>query len=125
MIDLTRELCERPRLRLGLNTLLTIIIGILSSILASQIMPNGKLTWSLVPQVWSFWILVIVSVLWFWIQCSLLNYDEDVAKFADDAHCKAHIRKTKLEGVAKMIKNDPSKADLIDCKDFLKKMGVK
>ncbi len=123
--DLIKKLSEKPRLRLALNTVLTIVIGVLSSILASQIMPEGKLTWSLLPQVLSFWILLVVSILWFWIQCSLLNYDEDVAKFSDDAHCKAHMRRTQLEGIAQMIKNDPTQANLIDCKEFLKKMGVK
>lgn len=125
MSDSINKIAEKPRLRLGINLVLTIMIGVMSSILASQIMPDGELTWSLLTHVISFWILLPLAVLWFWIQCVFLGYDEDVAKFADDVYCKAHMRKSQLEGIAKVIQSDPSQVHLIDSKDLFKKMGIK
>lgn len=122
---LINKIAEKPRVRLGINLFLTVSIGVMSSILASQIMPNGILTWGLVTHVISFWILLPLSCFWFWIQCEFLNYDEDVTKFADDAYCKAHMRKSQLQGIAQVIKSDPVQSHLIDTKEFFKKMGIK
>jgi hypothetical protein len=104
----------KPKLRLGLNLFLTISIGLTSSIVASQIMPDGNLTWSLLTDVMSFKILLVLGVLWFLIQCKLLDYDENVLKFADDQHCLAYIRKAHLDAMVKVIQKDPNQAQLME-----------
>lgn len=104
---------------------LTIVIGVLSSILASQIMPQGVLTWSLLTQVSSFWILLLTSSGFVYLNICLLDYDKDIMRYADDAHCIAYIRKAKLEGMVALIRLDPAQAPLVDAKIILKNLGVK
>lgn len=119
------ELAKSPRFRLAVTLSLTIIIGVLSSVLASQIMPQGTLDWSLLPRVSSFWILFLFAGFWIFVHLQFLHYDESVMNFADDEHCRAHIRKTQLEGIAMMVKSNPTKAGLINVKDILKGLEVK
>jgi hypothetical protein len=119
------DIAKSPRLRLAATLTMTVIIGILSSILAAQIMPGGVLDWSLIPSKSSFWILLVVCFLWIYVQVRFLNLDESVLNFLSDDHCIAHIRKMKLEGLARTIKDDPSQAQLIDAKKVLKDLEVK
>lgn len=118
-------IAKSPRLRLSVTLLLTVVIGVLSSIMASQIMPGGALTWSLLPNVSSFWALALCSGVWIFIHVRFLNYDEDIMRYADNQHCIALIRKAKFEGLAASIKKDPEQASLVNAKDFLKSLGVK
>lgn len=118
-------IAQSPRIRLSVTLSLTIVIGVLSSILASQIMPLGVLHWSLLLKVSSFWLLVFVSAIWIYIHVVFLNYDENVMRFKDDQHCIAYIRKTKLEGLAALIRKNPEQASLVDAKTFLNDLGVK
>ncbi|ATC95055.1 hypothetical protein PTUN_a2595 [Pseudoalteromonas tunicata] len=46
-------------------------------------------------------------------------------RFTDDAHCIGHIRKTKLDGYAALVKDDPKQANLINVTDLLKDLKVK
>lgn len=118
-------IANSPRLRLVATLLLTVAIGVLSSVLASQIMPGGVLDWALLPKVSSFWVLMLVSVLWVFMNVSFMSHDENIMKFADDQHCLAYIRKAKLEGLSKHIRENPDQASLVDAKVFLKNLGVK
>ena len=120
-----KKIASSPRLRLTATLLLTIIIGVMSSIFATQVTPNGVLDWSLTLKVSSFWWLVGSAVCWLGVHLTFLNYDESVLLFADDQHCIAHIRRTKLEGVAALVKTDPEKASLLDVKTVLKNLEVK
>lgn len=119
------KLAKSPRLRLTITLALTVIIGVLSSVLASQIMPNGKLNWGLLPRVSSFWILGVASFFWMFVHVQFLNSDVSVLNFLDDDHCRAYIRKAKLEGLAAEIRNNPAKASLVDAVDFLANLEVK
>lgn len=116
---------KSPRLRLSVTLLLTVVIGVLSSIMASQIMPHGVLTWSLLPKSSSFWLLALSSAIWIFIHVRFLNYDENIMKYADDQHCIAVMRKAKLEGLAALIQKNPEQASLVDAKVFLKNLGIK
>ncbi|MFI8417263.1 hypothetical protein ACQKDS_12585 [Serratia sp. NPDC078593] len=118
-------IAKSPRLRLSVTLILTVVIGVLSSIMASQIMPQGILTWSLLPKVSSFWLLALFSGVWIFTHVRFLNYDENVMRYADDQHCIALIRKAKLEGLAALIQKNPEQASLVDAKTFLKNLGVK
>lgn len=118
-------IAKSPRLRLSVTLVLTVIIGLFSSILAGQIMPQGELDWSLLPKVASFWLLAFASLVWIFIHIQFLNYDENVLRFTDDQHCIAFIRKAKLEGLAAFIHKNPEQASLVDAKTFLKNLGVK
>ena len=122
MID---NIASAPKLRLGITLSLTIAIGILSSIFASQIMPGGMLTWSLAPNVMSFWLLLCVGAFWIYLNVAFLNHDQSVQRFADDEHCLAFIRKAKLEGLAEKIRKNPDGVEIIDAKKFLESLDVK
>lgn len=120
-----KTIASSPRLRLTATLLLTVVIGVMSSIFATQVTPNGVLDWSLTFKVSSFWWLAVSAACWLGVHLAFLNYDESVLLFADDQHCIAHIRKTKLEGLAALVKSDPEKASLVDVKTVLKNLEVK
>lgn len=120
-----KRIVSSPRLRLAVTLLLTIAIGVLSSIFATQVTPNGALDWSLATKVSSFWWLLGGSTFWVFVHIVFLEHDENILLFADDQHCIAHIRKTKLEGLAALVKSDPEKASLVDAKTVLQDLKVK
>ena len=120
-----KRIASSPRLRLAATLLLTIAIGVMSSIFATQITPEGILDWSLATKVSSFWWLMGSAVCWLIVHLAFLKCDENVLLFADDRHCIAHIRKTQLEGLAALVKSNPERASLVDAKTFLKNLGVK
>ncbi|SAL47442.1 hypothetical protein AWB71_02569 [Caballeronia peredens] len=114
-----------PKLRLAVNLGLTVVIGVLSSIYATQVTPNGNLDWSLSWHLPSFWILVAASIVLIAIQVLFYKGDEKLSQFADDAHCIAFARRLKLEGVLEDIRKNPEKAALIEVGKMLDDMGVK
>ena len=114
-----------PRTRASMNLLLTIFIGLLSSILATQIMPQGQLDWKLIYTASAFWALIVAAVALLGFQWYCIGFDEDVSKFGDAAHCIAYIRKAQLEGAASHIRKNPEQAMLMDAKELLKRMGIK
>lgn len=120
-----KKIAGSPRLRLVVTLLLTIAIGVLSSIFATQVTPNGNLDWSLSTKASSFWWLFGSAVCWIGVHLAFLNHDENILLFADDQHCIAHIRKTKLEGLAALVKTNPEKASLVDAKTVLKNLEIK
>ncbi|MBU2641620.1 MAG: hypothetical protein KJ889_07445 [Gammaproteobacteria bacterium] len=120
-----KQIAGSPRLRLAITLLLTIAIGVLSSIFATQVTPNGTLDWSLATKVSSFWWLLGSAACWLGVHLVFLNHDENLLRYADDQHCIAHIRKTKLEGLAALVRSDPEKASLVDAKTVLKNLEVK
>jgi hypothetical protein len=95
------NLSAYPRVRLTITLALTVVIGVLASILASQVMPNGKLDWWLFPRASSFWVLLVVALIWLAIQIAYLNSDNGLLVYANDLHCEVFIRKMKLEALGK------------------------
>lgn len=114
-----------PRVRAGVNLVATIFIGLLSSILATQIMPQGTLNWELTYKSSAFWMLFFATAALLKFQSFCIDFDTDVAKFGDAAHCIAYIRKAQLEGLAEHIRKNPGEAMLIDSKDLLEKWVIK
>lgn len=83
-----------------------VVLGILGNVYAAEIAPSGVICWSSLTTVRLFWPVVLVSVFWIWLNVGFLNYDQDIAKFADDAHCLAYVRKARLEAYARQIKDE-------------------
>lgn len=88
-------------------------------------MPAGVLTWLLVPNVVSFWLLMFFGTIWISLNIAFFNHDESVLRFSDDAHCLAFIRKAKLEGLAEKIRRNPEEVELVDAQEFLRSLDVK
>lgn len=124
VFNLKENMIGNPRGRAILSTILTVLIGVSSSILASQMMPNGTFKFGLLTHVWGFWVLLLLTIVWIWVQISFLNYEENILNFADDSHCIAYARKAQLEGLAQTIKKDPSQFNLIKLTDFMKDLEV-
>lgn len=114
-----------PKFRLIVSSLLTIAVGVLSSLFATEIMKSGVVEWSSYHETTSFWWLLLVVAVWVLAQLFYLKHDERVYVFSDDAFCLAHIRKTKLEAFARQVKTDPEKANLVKVSTLLKDLGVK
>ncbi|HAS6022033.1 TPA: hypothetical protein I7136_23555 [Vibrio vulnificus] len=114
-----------PRVRLTITLILTILIGVFSSLLATEIAPGGVINYKLVNDAASFWILLILSIIWLYVHVAYLRYDENILKFADDAHCVGFIRKTKLDAYAAIVQRDPAQANLINANDLFKELKVK
>lgn len=119
------KVMSSPRVRLAITLLLTILIGVFSSLLATEIAPGGEVNFKLVNDAVSFWVLLLLSGTWVYIHVAFLKHDENILKFTDDAHCIGYIRKTKLDAFAALVKNDPQQANLINATDLLKELKVK
>lgn len=114
-----------PKLKLVVVLILTILIGVLSSVFVTEITHDGKIEWSRTTTVLSFWLLFLVSIFWIGLQVAYLNHEQNILRFSDDQHCLAYIRKTKLDGYATQIKNDPSSVNLMDVGALMKELKVK
>jgi hypothetical protein len=119
------DIFRSPRLRLFLSMVFTILIGIFSSLFATEITVNGVITWSLTTSATSFWWLSILSISWIAVQIFYWREDERVLAFGDEDYCIAHIRKSKLEAVAAQLKSNPSHSGLVNASQVLKELGVK
>lgn len=115
---------ENPKFRLAISSLLTVGVSVFSSIFATDIYKSGSIEWSSFYKTESFLWLFGVIVVWIFAQIYYLKQDEKILAFNDDAFCRAHIRKTKLEALAVQVKKDPEKAHLIKASTFLKDLGV-
>lgn len=125
MNKLVNLIASSPRLRLAVTLVGGFIPGIFGNIYAAQIAPSGTtINWSSMASVSSFWPLLISFFLWLILNLGFLGYDEDIARFADDAHCFAYVRKTRLEAYARAVKEDPAQAALIDAKALLKELKI-
>lgn len=114
-----------PKFRLAVSSLLTIAVGVLCSLFATELSKSGVVEWSSYYKTDSFWWLLLVVAIWILAQIFYLKHDERVYAFSDDAFCLAHIRKTKLEAFARQVKTDPEKANLVKASTLLKDLGVK
>lgn len=114
-----------PKIRLALTLGLTIVIGVLSSIFATEIMPNGKLDWALTLKASSFYFLAPASLVLIALQVWFYRGDEKISRFGDDLYCIAHIRSSKMQAMAADLKAHPEKATLIKVDDMLRDMGIK
>lgn len=110
------------KIRLGATLLLTAVIGVLSSIFAAQIMPNGNLNWSLAFHVPSFWLLLFTVVVLIVIQVWFFKTDNEILKFADNEYCRARARALAFDLRQKFYKRNPGA--LLDLGEFLKDMGL-
>jgi len=110
--------------RLIVTSVLTVLIGVLSSVYAAEIMTSTGVDWSTSFKKVSFWLLTAAVVIWLVVQIAYMRNDKKVLAFADDNYCLAHIRKTKLEAFAKQVKDNPESANLIKANTFLKELGV-
>ncbi|EPM4305715.1 hypothetical protein ACTJ23_000648 [Vibrio parahaemolyticus] len=119
------QIMNSPRVRLVITLVLTILIGVFSSLLATEIAPGGVIDYKLVNDAFSFWALLGLSALWLYVHVVFLKHDENILKFTDDAHCIGFIRKTKLDGLAALVKKDPTKVNLIKADDLLNELKVK
>lgn len=124
MNKLVNWIASWPRFRLAVTLVGGLFPGIFGNIYAAQIAPNGTINWSSLASVSSFWPLLISFLLWLILNIGFLGYDEDIARFADDAHCFAYVRKTRLEAYARVVKDDPAQAALIDAKALLKELNI-
>lgn len=114
-----------PKLRLAITLILTIAVGVLSSVFATQIMPNGNLDWSLTLKASSFYILVPTSALLVALQIIFYRGDEKVSQFSDDLYCIGYARKMKMVAMARDIREHPEKAQLMEVSKMLEDMGIK
>ncbi len=111
-----------PKTRLTITLMLTIVIGVFSSLFATEITPDGKVEWSLTFKTFSFWVLVLLSIVWLWVHIKFMEYDNSILAFADDEYCKAYMRKTELEAYAANIKDNPSQVSIFKLSEFKSKL---
>jgi hypothetical protein len=112
-----------PRFRLAVNLAGSVVLGILCNVYATQIAPDGKIKWSSLATVSVFWPVLLTLIAWFWLNLGFLNYDQDVARFADDAHCLAYVRKVRLEAYARQVQENPF-SETVDARELLKELKI-
>ncbi len=113
---------KSPKIRLAVTLFLTIVIGVFSSLFATEITPNGIVEWNRTFKTYSFWILIILSIIWLWIHINLMEYDNSILAFSDDEYCKAYMRKAQLEAYVLNIKENPKEVNTMELNEFKSKL---
>lgn len=117
-----------PKTRQFITQGFTAGIGILCSMTATEAMPSGVYNHDALLASTFLKVLVPVVIVWALISNQFLKYDNNlimgVLNFHDDKFCKAYAKKMGFEAKARQLQQDPSKIELYDANEFLKKMGV-
>ena len=125
MGSVIQSIARRPRARLVITNVFTLLIAILTSSYVNVITLAGKLQWKLSPTLPVFWGLLATLGFWIYLQSAFLGHDENVSRFEDDAYCLAYIRQQHLEALAERLRKNPSGPGLSDIDTLTKALKIK
>ena len=120
-----KKLAEVPETRLLVSIITTLIAGVLASAFVVDITVDGKIHWAETAHSRTFYFLMAFAAIWLVLQLVFLDHDRDVAKFADDEHCLAYVRKMQLEAAAAYLKRNPIHAVKIDFTAMMNQLNIK
>jgi len=126
MNRLKKSIKEYPELRTGIFIFSVIISGILCSAFVSEISLNGKLVWNDFYKAYTFWGLIIYSIIIYLYNKFIYQFEKNMMNFLDDDYCKAYIVQSCLPDLVTKYKEDlksgKESGELIDISKELKKL---
>lgn len=120
-----KTIAESPKLRLAVNLISTVMVGLICSILATKIAPDGDVDISRVDLSWTTFLFVLVCLFTFLIQYKFMDYDQNIMSYLDSAKCQAYLHKMKVDGMAEHFKANPHEAMTMNVNEIMKKFGRK
>lgn len=126
MDKIKKSITEYPEIRTGIFIFSVLISGILCSAFVSEISSNGVLIWKYFYKAYTFWGIVIYSIIIYLYNRFLYKYEKNIINFLDDNYCKAYIIQSCLPDLIEKykadLKNGKESGELIDISKELKKL---
>lgn len=100
------------------------VFGVVAAVYGNIITPGSgaKMDWHLLYTGGHAFAMFVALLGWLWFNLALLGADEDVMRFADNNHCRAFVRKARLEAYAKTVMNDAESAK--SAKKVMAELGI-
>jgi len=126
MNKIKKSIKEYPEIRTGIFIFSVLISGILCSAFVTEISLNGKLIWKSFYKAYTFWGLILYSILIYLYNRFIYKFEKNMMNFLDDDYCKAYIVQSCLPELIDKYKNDLKSGkvggELIDISKELKKL---
>jgi len=81
-----------PALKTAISVITSLLVGIFSNTLVTEITTGAGIDWGSMPQKFSFWALVVSSLLTFQFHRHLHLYETEISAFKDVDFCIAYAR---------------------------------
>ena len=111
-----------PGAKVAISTVTSVLIGIFSNTLVTQITKNGEIVWQSIPSASSFWALLISCLVAFQFHRYLLAYETQVSAFKDADFCMAYARSQLLPAQVAASMEAIAAGDLEQFKEAMKQI---
>lgn len=111
-----------PGAKVAISTVTSVLIGIFSNTLVTQITKNGEIVWQSIPSASSFWALLISCFVAFQFHRYLLAYETQVSAFKDADFCMAYARSQLLPAQVAASMEAIAAGDLEQFKEAMKQI---
>jgi|AntRauTorcE11898_2_1112593.scaffolds.fasta_scaffold00258_1 magnesium-transporting ATPase (P-type) len=101
-----KNIREHPEVRTGIFVFSVIISGILCSAFVTEISLNGKLIWKDFYKAYTFWGLIVYSIIIYLYNRFIYQFEKNILNFLDDDYCKAYIVQSCLPDLIEKYKTD-------------------
>lgn len=81
-----------PAMKTAISVSTSLLVGIFSNTLVTEVAVNNGIAWGSMPQKFSFWALVVSSLLAFQFHRHLHIYETEISAFKDADFCMAYAR---------------------------------
>lgn len=81
-----------PAAKTAISIVSSVLIGIFSNTLVTQVAVRGEIVWKNIPTTFSFWALLASCAGAFLFHKNLLAYETEISAFSDDDFCLAYAR---------------------------------
>jgi magnesium-transporting ATPase (P-type) len=126
MNKIKKSIKEYPEIRTGIFIFSVLISGILCSAFVTEISLNGELIWKSFYKAYTFWGLILYSILIYLYNRFIYKFEKNMMNFLDDDYCRAYIVQSCLPELIDKYKNDLKSGkeggELIDISKELKKL---
>ena len=126
MNKIKKSIKEYPEIRTGIFIFSVLISGILCSAFVTEISLHGKLIWKSFYKAYTFWGLILYSILIYLYNRFIYKFEKNMMNFLDDDYCRAYIVQSCLPELINKYKNDLKSGkeggELIDISKELKKL---
>jgi hypothetical protein len=95
-----RWIIDSPALKAVVSTIVTALIGIFSGTMIVDITTAKGIAWKSAPSSLSFWVLLVLVVLFCYFQWITYKVETEIDRFRDLEFCQAYIRSQCLPELA-------------------------
>lgn len=100
MLRLKKFIFRSPGLKVGISTVITILIGVFSGSLVTEITIGNEIVWLMFYRVFSFYALLALLLILVWYERFIYIFETDITQFGDPEFCEAYLRSQMLPELA-------------------------